>query len=364
MAMNRLNVFTVAVALAAASGWPASSAKADRALMSVHAGGVALTIGAADDGEQATIASGDAVVDVGSNVGPDLNIRPFIPDVYPSRADAARALGERWAATAVRPGERQPARVRVMSDDPSLFVPVREGVRAKVDKLRVEPCDGTLCREQSAAPGEAWLYVTLPGGNELSIRSAGAWDAAATAAYIDKPWVSNFAGFLARTPGHWLVAHSDSDRPATSPAEAAEQARGAAVDQVTPMVMARMRNVRRYDAGSVRRIVERHLAGDRLVRDRFPQKFERPYGSLYREALLIDSSDEQLDPLARTVRASLDAERQSRLGGLASAAAVLLVTYALYRFANAFTRGYFTWSLRTAAAVVAAGAVVLIVAVA
>ena len=52
---------------------------------------------------------------------------------------------------------------------------------------------------------------------------------------------------------------------------------------------------------------ERHLAGDRLVRDRFPQKFERPYGSLYREALLIDSSDEQLDPLARNVRASLPA---------------------------------------------------------
>ena len=43
---------------------------------------------------------------------------------------------------------------------------------------------------------------------------------------------------------------------------------------------------------------------------------------------------------------------------------MLLVTYALYRFANAFTRGYFTWSLRTAAAVVAAGAVTLLVAAA
>ena len=51
----------------------------------------------------------------------------------------------------------------------------------------------------------------------------------------------------------------------------------------------------------------------------------------------------------------LDAERQTRVGGIAGAGAVLLVVYALYRLANAFTRGYFTWSLRTAAALAAAG---------
>ena len=362
--MNRLNVFSVAVALAATSGWLAGAAKADRASMSVHAGGVALTIGADDDGEPATIASGDAVVDVGSEVGPELNTRPFIPDVYASRADAARALGERWAAAAVRPGERQPARVRVMSDDPSLFVAVREGLRARFDKLRVEPCDGTLCREQKAAAGEAWLYVTLPAGDTLAARSSGAWDAAVSTAYVDKPWVSNFASFLAKGGGNWLVAHSDFERPAASPDEAAEQARSAAADRVAQLVVARLSRPGHYDPASVRRVVEQRLLAGQIVTDRFPQKFERPYGSLYRESLLIDASDDQLDPLAGDIRASLDAERQSRLGGLASAAAVLLVTYALYRFANAFTRGYFTWSLRTAAAVVAAGAVVLIVAVA
>jgi hypothetical protein len=36
------------------------------------------------------------------------------------------------------------------------------------------------------------------------------------------------------------------------------------------------------------------------------------------------------------------------------------VVYALYRFANSFTRGYFVWSLRTAAAVAATAVVVLV----
>ena len=37
-----------------------------------------------------------------------------------------------------------------------------------------------------------------------------------------------------------------------------------------------------------------------------------------------------------------------------------LVVYALYRLANGFTRGYFVWSLRTAAAVAATAGIVLL----
>jgi len=54
------------------------------------------------------------------------------------------------------------------------------------------------------------------------------------------------------------------------------------------------------------------------------------------------------------------AERKSVFVSAASGAGVLLVTYSLYRLANAFTRGYFVWSLRTAAAVVASAAVLLL----
>jgi hypothetical protein len=152
-------------------------------------------------------------------------------------------------------------------------------------------------------------------------------------------------------------------RPATSASEAAREARLAGVDEVLQLVVARMPETdgkgHRYHR-QFRTMLESHLLGDRLVADRFPQKCEKLYGGLYREAVLLDVSDAQLAPLADELRYFQRERRESRLKGLASGGAVLLVIYALYRLANAFTRGYFVWSLRTAAAIAATGAVVVL----
>ena len=288
---------------------------------------------------------------------------PFIPDVYPSRAAAARAAATQWATVNPRRWDQPPQRLRVMCDDASLFAPVRQAIGTRRPDLPVEPCDGTLCASKASPAGEAWVYVGS-GPGSVSVRSTGWSDAVASAQFVDKPWVTHYTDFVTRNPGRWLVTHSDPARPAGSAAEAADSARRAAADSVVALVKARMPDPDRYDADRLKWIVEARLHGDRLVHDRFPQKFERPYGTLYREAVLLNVADAAIDPLASDVRRALEADRQSRLGGLAGAGAVLLVTYALYRFANAFTRGYFTWSLRTAAAVVAAGAVTLIAATA
>lgn len=289
----------------------------------------------------------------------DADPNPFIPDVYPSREDAARAAATRWAmAVAARP-DGGPSRVRLTGDDSAVLLVVTDAIRGQPNGLNVEAIEGAP--PGGAAPaGEAWARVAWA-DDMVSIRSP---DGAASARFVDKPWVANFAGFVGRTPGRWVVGWPDADRPATSAADAARVARVWAAGELTPLVVARLPRSGRRDDARVRRMVERHLLGDRLVVDRFPQKFERPYGTLFREAVLVDASDDRLDKLARDMEETLAAERRSRIGGLASAMAVLLVTYALYRFANAFTRGYFTWSLRTAAAVAAAGAVVLVVAVA
>lgn len=350
--MNRFTATLVAAITVVAVGGPA---RADRAQLALRTGAVSISLSA--DDAPATV---EADADLQDGYA-DAN--PFVPDVYPSLREAARGAAERWAAVEPLRWRQPPAKVRVMSEDPSLFAPVREGIRARRPSVRVEPCHGALCAGGGPTSREAWLYVTLFRGG-VSVRSAGWSDATVSTQHVDKPWVSNFAGFAARTPGRWLVAHSDFERPATNPAEAARQARLAAVDQVVPLVTARLRGGRSSGGGAVRRVVETHLLGDRLVDDRFPQQYARPYGNLYRESVLIDASDQRVDALARDVRRSLEAQRHARFGGLASAGAVLLVTYALYRFANAFTRGYFTWSLRTAAAVVAAGVVTLIVAAA
>ena len=348
--MNRLALFIIA----AASLCPAApAARGDRASLSLRSGSVSISV---DAGQRPSAAA--ASIDL----APDPEPNPFVPDVYPSVHDAARGAGERWARQAAERWRDPPARVRVVcEDDRHLFVPVAEGLRGRLRGVRVDGGDGRHRAAGEPPADEAWLYVTRT-GTGVSIRSSGASDATAEARYVEKPWVANFNAFAAGRPGRWLVAWSDPDSPAGSPEDAAREARAKAWKQLGDLVVARMGDARRYGRGDIGRVVETHLMGDRLVVDRFPQKFERPYGNLYREAVLVDASDRQLDTLVGDVRRTLRSERQSRLGGLASAGAVLLVTYALYRFANAFTRGYFTWSLRTAAAVVAAGAVTLLAA--
>jgi len=153
-------------------------------------------------------------------------------------------------------------------------------------------------------------------------------------------------------------------RPAMSEAEAAEAARRAAAGQLFGLVRSRVaRHGRRSaDDGWLYQRVESELASGRLVIEQFPQKFERPSfgGTTWREAVLIDASDPAVDSIASDLSRARAAETQSWLMSVASAGGVLLVTYALYRLANAFTRGYFVWSLRTAAAVVATAAVVVV----
>jgi hypothetical protein len=367
--MKRFTLLTLTALAFAAAG-----ARADSAALSVNAGGFGVSVVADDESGVSVITTPRAAPAPAAPRAPgaveapvvvldaDTDARAFVPDVYPSRSEAARAAAILWAKFDPRRWDRPPARVRVMSEDPSLFTPVAEGLRARVPTLKVEPCDGTLCQSQAAPATEAWLYVSLPKGGGVAVRSVGWSDHIASARYVDKPWAASFADFCSRTPGRWVVGRSDTDRPATSPREAAEQARISAAEQVAPLVSARLPH--RYDRGNIRRVVEERLRGDRMVHDRFAQAYERGYGTLYREAVLVDASDARLDAMGRDVRQVLDAEHHARISGLAGAGAVLMVVYALYRLANAFTRGYFTWSLRTAAAVVAAGAVTMIVALA
>ena len=353
--MKRLPAYVIA---ATALALAAPAALAERASLSLHTGAVSLSIEAGAP-SAAAAAVPAPVVELPQDPAPS----PFVPDVYPSLHDAARGAAEQWARTAARRWQTTPARVRVFCDDDKhLFAPVAAGLRGPLPRLRVE-CGGGRPKGGAAPADEVWLTVARSGG-DVTLRSAGASDATAEARYVEKPWVANFNAFAARKSGRWLVARSNPDSPATRPEDAAREARAAAWKQLVDLVAARMPDARRYGRGEIGRVIETHLMGDRLVADRFPQKFERPYGSLHREAVLVDASDKNLDLLAHDVRRTLRSERHARVGGLASAGAVLLVTYALYRFANAFTRGYFTWSLRTAAAVVAAGAVTLLVAAA
>ena len=86
-----------------------------------------------------------------------------------------------------------------------------------------------------------------------------------------------------------------------------------------------------------------------LLTDRFTQSFDRPYGTVWREAVLVDASPKRVEEIARSLVQGVQSRVvHSRttwlsffgLGGL---------VFGTYLFLNMATKGYYTWALRLAA---------------
>ena len=97
--------------------------------------------------------------------------------------------------------------------------------------------------------------------------------------------------------------------------------------------------------------VERELG--RLTLDRFDQKIDRPYGTLYRSALLVKADGEPLRLLKKELTKAFRESQVEEMGTrrsvaitVTSALGLALIIFLLYSFLNASTRGYFVWQLR------------------
>ena len=297
----------------------------------------------------------------------------FVPDVYASQVEAARGLGELWVRRAAEKWD-EPDRVKVYCCDPRVYAAVAEGIRSRLGDATVEKARAEECPDgfHDGKPGddEAWVLVDVTAtekrvgptgpfaGGDVVISSRGASDATVSARYVEKPWLAS-PPVLNVSGRRYVVGRSDPYKPAMSEAEAARAARRAAVDEVVAMVRPRVGQAG-ADERWLRRSVEEKLAAGQFEVDRFPQRYDRRVGSIWREAVLLDVSPQNLSMLAGQLSREYRAERQNWLTSTASALGVLLVVYALYRLANAFTRGYFVWSLRTAAVVIATGGLVLL----
>ena len=141
--------------------------------------------------------------------------------------------------------------------------------------------------------------------------------------FIEKPWLADFAGFVtARPEGRWLIGRSDPLRPALTPGEAAARpgSRRSTRSYGSSRRKWHVRSAR--TTTRLRRAVLAHLVdGGDLVADRFPQAFDRGYGTVYREAVLINASDKALQPLVAEVlrltgRSGILASEPSSVGWL------------------------------------------------
>jgi len=140
---------------------------------------------------------------------------------------------------------------------------------------------------------------------------------------------------------------------------AAESARASAEDGLKALVLARTDESRLIShqldvadlmAGLDRLVQERT---ESLILDRFVQPLKRPYGTVYRSALLVTADRITINRLHQDLQKAIadgqlvrEARRRELFWTAASALGLALVVFLLYALLNAGTKGYFAWPLR------------------
>ncbi len=169
------------------------------------------------------------------------------------------------------------------------------------------------------------------------------------AKFVQKAWVHSLADFTAWNDDgrKWIVARSAKLAPSAADARAQ-----AFADAERMLVSADIEDTL---PNAVR-------SGD-LVADYFTQRLSRPYGDVYREAMLIEVTPERIDSLLHQA----DVQRAQKAGSLGvrvlGLVAVVVIASLLYLILNLLTRGYYRIIVAVAAVVfVLVGGGVLLVA--
>lgn len=311
----------------------------------------------------------------------------FEADVYPSLDAAAEALGRRVGARLLETttsSEDDVQSVYVWRDegleyiDRSVLEAVASGLRQKLDEsayvsierpaLKDDIVVNLAVQEIQFENHNRWRMKTESQSGAIALRVQLPGESfSVSTRFADAPWVearTSFASSYAN--GDWLVGYSDGTH--TSHDEARHDAIIAASDALLPLAQARINRLSasdqhrfaqqmQKDPNWLRNKVADELVSRNLATDRFAQRFDRPYGTVWREAVLVDASQPRVEEIARSLVQGLDSKISHDRATWFSFAAMLGLVFGTYMFLNMATKGYYAWTLRFAAA---AGIVVVV----
>lgn len=288
----------------------------------------------------------------------------FEADVYPSKLSAVRALGLRIDDTIqeILKGKTLPKEIILFDNELNreLITELGKVVKSKFPyiRLNIEPKVTNTVEGQIGITLRLVDIETHPaawsGGSGCKLNSgrieanvlSGDRKTVISAKFVEKPWVENLADFLNRNPkSEWILARSRQS--CTSEAEAEQQAMSNACDKVTRLLNQVQEQCSNIGAGFTANPADIRNGG--FVADRFAQSFAGTAGRIWRQALLINASQDKLTELARQKMSKWRLRQASWIRELASIVAMMILICVVYLFLNAATRGYYTWSLRIAA---------------
>ena len=187
-----------------------------------------------------------------------------------------------------------------------------------------------VASEGDSKPNDSgMLTLTIEGLNEPVVNSM---------SFVNKPWVHGFDAFASEYPGEYLML-ARSALNTTESATHSQAIENAAQSISQAIIQARytgLNHMWRHIHDMTR---QRLLAGD-LTKDRFVQELKRPYGSVWREALLIRLEPDDLTDLMNQHQRFAVEYRHRSMSAAASVFVVLATSVLLFWVLNLWTKGY------------------------
>ena len=325
---------------------------------------------------------------------------PLEADIYPTKHAAARALARQMASmlaeTRTPSGQGAAAVIlKITGDDDSTVTPqFTAALRQASPGIAIDmgPAEAGSTAPPDGKPYVIELsnrrtgisnvtYVTdhsssttnIPRGTmQAKLIAPNAGGSIRNAEWLSKPWVDDLSEFRDTDPFNrhttWFVARSQ--QMCNSQSEALNAAYDQAVEHLYQQVAANLPQLspaNRMAAGlqasdaQLRSRLAAEVRSSPLAADQFSQRFDRPYGTFWRAAVLVDASPENLQ---RIVNQNTGAVRARTSGWAKTAAAVAglaILVCLVYLFLNLATRGYYAGRLRAIVVVIVlAGALLLL----
>jgi len=166
-----------------------------------------------------------------------------------------------------------------------------------------------------------------------------------------KLWVTDLPAFMNEQPaGHWIVAHNE--KPALSASEAEQFARRDAARAILPIVREKLAGP--IDTEKLTRVIEATIDQDKWIVDRQIDRNDRPYGTIWNAALLVDAAPRNVDELARRLNHVIQIKRTRLVACVFAFMILCAIVGCVYMFLNWLTRGFFRARLALASILIVA----------
>ncbi len=162
--------------------------------------------------------------------------------------------------------------------------------------------------------------------------------------YNNKSWIENFSDYVNRNPEHQYIV-AKSNESCLTPEEADQQARQNACYQVRQLL---------NNSKNAANLNYNYLSNYGIVTDKFLQSLDGSVGKIWRQAILLDVSNQKLNHLADILSGAARTRSMDWARMVFSIIGLFVLITIVYIFLNAATRGYYSWSLRIVGVILAA----------